>query len=238
MKKRVLKAIYQHFDLWSSELDFACRKGCSVCCTQNVTMTSLEGDYIMDFIRENRTEEWLRETMVFTVPLATPAVTTNEYAKACLDGRDIDPGNVFFEGTCPFLSKGNCSIYEARPFSCRSFASMKICSPGSSASVPQFFLTAVTAVSQIIEHLDQRHLWGNMLNIVYLLSQQHERTEEVITADNQKKILLAQTGCRSAKPLPGFLVGEEDFPLVSPLLETIFDTEVQGKTIENILNNR
>jgi hypothetical protein len=42
----------------------------------------------------------------------------------------------------------------------------------------------------------------------------------------------------TAKPLPGFLLSEEEGPKVAKLLESIFDTEVDGKRIEDVLNGK
>jgi hypothetical protein len=42
----------------------------------------------------------------------------------------------------------------------------------------------------------------------------------------------------TAKPLPGFLLSEEEGLQVAQLLESIFDTEVDHKRIEDILNGK
>jgi hypothetical protein len=41
---------------------------------------------------------------------------------------------------------------------------------------------------------------------------------------------------QKCKPLPGFLIPPEDFELVQPLIQTIFSSQVNGKSVENILN--
>ena len=119
-----------------------------------------------------------------------------------------------------------------------SFASTMICRPGTNAAIPQHYMTAVTAVSQVIEHLDQRNLWGNMLHVMYLLAQQNSKTEDPGYPENKKRLVCAQASCRSSKPLPGFLIPEEDFPHLEPLIREIFDTKIGSRRIEDILNNR
>jgi hypothetical protein len=42
-KLAVLEKIYGIYDDFSGGLNLSCKKGCSLCCTQNVTMTTLEG---------------------------------------------------------------------------------------------------------------------------------------------------------------------------------------------------
>ena len=47
MKQQILFTIYDIFDQWNSDLDKACQRGCSGCCTQNVTITAVEGEAIL-----------------------------------------------------------------------------------------------------------------------------------------------------------------------------------------------
>ncbi len=237
MKKIILKSIYESFDSWALQFSPACRKGCSTCCTRDVMVTAVEAETIIDHISENHMEKWLAAKLDGDLPRIMPSFTTNENAQACLNGTELVPELGSNGGVCPFLENGTCSIYNARPFSCRSFVSTKICRPGTNAAIPPHYMTAVTAVSQVIEHLDQRYLWGNMLHVIYLLAQQNSTTEDQRYPENKKRLLRAQTSCRTSKPLPGFLIPEEDFPHVEPLIGAIFDTQIGARRIEDILNN-
>lgn len=226
MKQLILEKIFAFFDSWGSQISFACRKGCATCCTQDVTMTAVEGDMITGFLKKQNRQHWLMEKLGKGLPLHYPTCTTNEYARACLNGDDIDPGSGSFNKTCPFLEENLCTIYEVRPFSCRVFASEQICRKGISASLPQYYLSGATAVSQVIEHLGQGRPWGNMLHILT-----HAASENKDAEPNPDQ-------CRTAQPLPGFLIGENDYPHVAPLLEQIFNAEISGRKIEDILNGR
>jgi Fe-S-cluster containining protein len=238
MKQQVVKTIYRHFDDWSSsQLTTACCRGCTTCCTQNVTITALEGEIIIDYIRERGLAKWFTKKLEENLPDESPVMTTNQFAKACLEEKETDPGQGSFSKRCPFLASGSCMIYEARPFGCRSFISTSTCIPGFPASVPQYFMSAVTAVNQIIEHLGQKEYWGNMLHVLYLLAAS-ERSFSSLWPVNPEKRVIAQTSCLTATPLPGFLISQDDFPKVVPLLNMIFDSEVRGKKIEDILNNK
>lgn len=222
MKQRILQIIYSCFDNWSDRVAFACRKGCAVCCTQSVTMTAAEGTLIMSYVREHDLLGWLMGKLSQGVPKHELTCTTNEYAQACLSGQSSDPGINPFQKTCPFLHNDLCSIYPARPFSCRCFASQVVCGRGISASVPDYYLSGAAAVSQIIEHLDQGKPWGNMLHLLSLLSGYN----------------MTEVCSLTSRPLPGFLLSETDYAHVAPLIEDIFGAAIDDKTVEDILNGR
>lgn len=239
MKDKILQAIYTCFETWSvnNDTDFACCKGCSTCCSQNVTITATEGEEILRYvIKENMVEQFARK-LVQAGEINRPKVTTNDFAKACLDGRDIDPETATNHGECPFLQDNVCSIYPVRPFSCRLFVSTITCGPKTPAQVSDLHLEASTAVTQVIEHLGQKEYWGNMIDVLLAMldiSAYREIAEKI----NQTIIMQAKMKTLSAKPLPGFLLSEEQGPQVAQLLKSIFDTEVDGKRIEDILNGK
>ncbi len=54
----------------------------------------------------------------------------------------------------------------------------------------------------------------------------------------QTRIIEARLRTLTAKPLPGFLLSEEEGVKVTQLLESIFAAEVGGKRLEDILNGR
>ena len=222
MKQQILQIIYECFEAWSSRVAFACRKGCSVCCTQSVTMTQVEGDFIVAHIQQNDLMDWFEDKLALELPDHELSSTTNEYARACLEGESGDPGAHPHEKICPFLENGLCSIYASRPFSCRCFASQVTCGRGISASVPDYYLSGATAVSQIIEHLDQNNPWGNMLHLLALRFGFHG----------------GKARCLTSRPLPGFLISETDYPHVAPLIEDIFAAKIGTVSVEDVLNGR
>lgn len=72
-----------------------CRKGCSHCCHYRVSISSLEADYIEK--------------------------------KAGVKSRKKQPFSIlksYHGAPCPFLENGSCSIYDARPYPCRTLVSM------------------------------------------------------------------------------------------------------------------
>ena len=63
MKEQILKTIYDIFEEWSKDLPVACHRGCSVCCTRNVTITAVEGELILRYIRKIQKERWFAEKL-------------------------------------------------------------------------------------------------------------------------------------------------------------------------------
>ena len=240
MKRQVLKIIYQVFDRWTAGFSFACRRGCAVCCTRDVMVTRPEAQLLLDYILEEHGSRWLAEKLSET-PIPWPLTqTTNDYAAACLEGKEMIDKDRRRSGVCPFLEDNVCSVYPARPFSCRCFASSRTCRTDSAALLPTHYLSGSTALSQIIEHLGQFDLWGNMLDLLFLMAPapltgngdvhyQHDLGEAGS---------IARANCLTAKPLPGFLVEEQDGEPVGALLDSVFNKRIGVKTVEDILNNR
>ena len=230
MKKQILEIIFSRFHSWSDQFGFACARGCAFCCTRDVMITAPEGELLLDFIACTHGLEWLRAKLDRHPAAQTLSQTTNEYAAACLAGRDSETEEVRSGGTCPFLEDNVCTVYPARPFACRCLVSTSICRRGGNAALPAGYLSAATAVSQIIEHLGQFRPWGNMLTILSLLG-------SAAGADGPG---LAETRgrCRTARPLPGFLIEEELSGTVVPLLDDILHSRIGERTVEDILNGR
>lgn len=87
----------------------ACRAGCTWCCHFSVDVRAVEVFSILDFVQRNLSQD--EKERIFS------EIRTNAAALKGLDewqrmGRNIK---------CPFLSNGRCSIYEARPQTCRNY---------------------------------------------------------------------------------------------------------------------
>ncbi|GAB6193614.1 YkgJ family cysteine cluster protein [Desulfocastanea catecholica] len=237
MKQQILHTIYDIFDQWNSEPGVACRKGCSYCCTQNVTITALEGESILRYIVAEGMSSWLAEKLSCPPGHQPPRMTTNDFAEACLEGREVDPGDQQNLSVCPFLEDNLCRIYPVRPFGCRLFISTRTCSALHPARISDEYFEAATAVSQLLEHLGQKEYWGNMLDVLPALLDIRE-FEEI--AGQLTPILSRQARLQTltARPLPGFLLSEEHAQKVAPLLQKIFDTEINGRRVEDVLNGQ
>ena len=226
--QRILSTIYEQFANWCEKTPtpWACQKGCSCCCTQNVTITTQEGQVIIDGLNRDNRLDLLNKRLAGPLSPTRPRYTFNTMARACLAGKTLPAEEVQTStASCPFLENSCCTIYPFRPFSCRSFLSKRTCAPDQPAEVDDAHLAATTAIGQLLEHLSQRQPWGNMLDLLPLLLSE----KSIDSLPPSPHVLRAQ-------PMPGFLLGPEVYDQVAPLIEAIFATRVDSQTIEDILN--
>ncbi len=87
----------------------ACGAGCSWCCYFSVDVRAVEVFGILDFVERTFAPE--DKARVYSEVRANSAMLRN------LDEEERMTRNV----KCPFLSAGRCSIYEARPQTCRNY---------------------------------------------------------------------------------------------------------------------
>ncbi len=185
-----LEAVYRFHDSLTARFGLVCTGGCATCCSVNVTMTSLEGDYLRRAEVLQEPDLVKRLGRAADRPYFRPHLTTNELAQACFLRRDapVETGE-HGEGTCPLLDRsGHCTVYDHRPFACRAMVSLERCVGQGEAVMPPFLFTLNLALCQVIEHLDRDGVSGNMLD------------------------LLTDHWNRSVpnRPLPGFLVPPEE----------------------------
>ncbi len=236
MKEAIYQTIIDQFAQWAASYDRACSRGCSPCCTANVTITALEGERILSYIRNNRWEAWFAERIAQPRSLSRPWMTTNQFAQACLNGQEADLEENSCISTCPFLEEDICRIYPVRPFSCRCFISTAHCSTLQPALISEHYLSASTAMMQLIEHLGQKEYWGNMIDVLLALCDISVNASIAQQLDNPSLIMQARLHTHTASPLPGFLFTEADEMRIRPLLAAIFATKIADATIEKILN--
>lgn len=237
MKQEILSAIYNTFEEWAQPNSICCMEGCSSCCTQNVTMTALEGERVLQFVKENKPDGWLSKRLNSLGNYSPPSMTFNEFADNCFQGIESTPDTYSNNAPCPFLENDSCSIYPVRPFGCRMFISAKPCSETEKAVVSETYVEGATAMCQLIEHLGQKEAWGSMYDVLLCLldsRKYHNINNTIAKAVIQK----AQMRVKSAKPLPGFLITEKEEKNIQQLINNILLTSIDGKTIEDIFNNK
>jgi len=208
---KALLTIYDHFANWAKDFDFACEKGCATCCTQSVTMTTLEGELIYDFIMTNKPELIsLLENLPENSP--APATTTNQFAAACFSEKEVEHETAWDLSPCVFLRENCCTIYPVRSFMCRSFGSRIRCEESGEAYVDPLFLTLNTIIMQCIEHLDQGRPWGNMNTILRSIA-------------NRKTNASIQNTCSEllAEPIPGFLIPPDEADKLHNQIKALLD---------------
>jgi Fe-S-cluster containining protein len=228
-KKEVLLAVYGVYASWVERFPLACRKGCNTCCTQSVNMTSMEGEIILDFVKGADREKWLLEKLAGVAPgKGRQALTLNQFAGACLKHREIsgEPGGNWDFTPCFFLEEGLCSIYEARPFGCRSFGSFVQCATESEAQMAPLHLAVNTVFTQIIEHVSSDGGYcSSMADILHSLV--------------GSPILIDKMHLLPAQPVPGFLLESHEIKVVQHLLQQLqgqfSEKGIFGDLIDNFL---
>ena len=224
LKTKLLNTIYPVYESFVDSSSFACRKGCSSCCTQSVTLTALEGTIILEYVHQRNTDALIRLAgKLAGASPSTPSCTTNQFARACLEGKETanEPGTWSF-APCIFLSDRSCSIYPVRPFGCRSFVSTICCDKKGTAQLPTEFISLNSAVMQIIEHIDQGNIWGNMIDVLRFLLESRSVPK--------KGASLTSSGMLLSQPSPGLLLPPEDEKYVSVFLTILYDKKVEDKS--------
>ena len=205
-----LEKIYRLYDDYMDSFSFACKKFCSECCTTSVTLTSVEGRYIDHFL-DGQKKARLYQHMGGHIhtPRYQPALTTNSYARMCLEGKtpppELQPEKPV---ACPFLESDLCAIYPVRPFGCRCMLSTPVCRQNGSARIDELTLTVNTLFLQIIEHLDPSGFFGSLIDVLLCLgADPAHRASECITVANQ--------------PISRLMIPPEHREKIQPLLNTL-----------------
>jgi Fe-S-cluster containining protein len=236
-KIALLETIYTIIDTSDWSLPTVCGKGCSTCCTANVTITAVEGEKILRYAVDHGWQQWLAERLASTSPHPPPQYTLNDFAQACLAGRELLEDPCIDGAPCPFLDNHCCRIYPARPLACRLFVSTELCRADLPASVPQWYFDAATAVSQIVEHLGQKEYWGRMQDVLLALLD-IRRYSSIAAYVEPTLIIQARLRTLTARPLPGYLFSEDPDNRISGLLHRLLDGEVDGHRLGDILDGR
>ncbi|MEW5910790.1 MAG: hypothetical protein AB1659_13380 [Thermodesulfobacteriota bacterium] len=204
-----LERIYRFFDAHTSELKPICSKGCASCCTGNVTMTSLEGRFLLKTLPRDR-----RRALISILrskshePRFHPNITVNRMAKLYSEGREVDdPEPDPDPERCPLLKNGICMAYEGRPMMCRSMISKTPCSENGYAEMDPYSFTTGTVCLQLIEHIDTSGFFGNLTDVLLeLLGEETLRRKLISThplrilmvpPEHQEKLLPAVEALQS-----------------------------------------
>lgn len=246
IRQDLLAVVYYSFERWlqACSLHLACRKGCAVCCTQEVNVTAVEADLIHDYVRHHGLGAWLAEKLEIAPGGRKPLQTTNEFAEKCLTGRQEEAPEVSeaLEPTmaqaCLFLQEDKCRIYPVRPFACRCMASLHSCRPHDSAELPAYYITASTAGQQLIEHIGQGQYWGNIYDVLLALCDQANNEATARYLASASGVAQARVRLKKARPLPGFLITDDEYEPVSSFIQSVLQEKIAGKKVEDILNGK
>jgi hypothetical protein len=218
-KLTVLNKIYRLYDDFTDSLKIACQKYCAECCTPDVTLTTLEGYLIADYlISKGRQDLFEHIQCAISGSRFKPRTTFNRLALLCAKGDD-PPQETHHGGGegCSLLTGGLCPIYSVRPFGCRCFISEKDCSPAGYAKVDPFVMTVNTVYLQVIEHIDATGFSGNFADVMMLMAKKENR-------DRYKRNTLEHSGADfvSNLPIEVLMVPPEHRNKVTPILNALF----------------
>jgi Fe-S-cluster containining protein len=220
-KSELLAALYAAYEKLTQKFHFACREGCSTCCTQSVTLTTIEGAEIMRFLQDTA-------AVGPFAPLpdkhkrCRPQYTANGYARLFLEQNggmesEDEPWNF---APCVFLAENTCAIYPVRPFDCRCLVSLQNCALSGTAEMFPALVTLNSVGRQILEHLDDGGLWGNIYDVLDYLNS----TGNELLNSGQRRVVGKSGNEFSLLPtekIPGFLIPPEDRNLVRQFLTSL-----------------
>ena len=218
-KLAVLNNIYRCYDEFTNPLKIACQKYCAMCCTPNVTMTTLEGYLIVDFlISKGRRDLFERIQKAMAGGRFKPRTTTNRLAVLCAKGDEPPHETRYDEGKrCPLLTEDLCPIYPVRPFGCRCFISEKDCNPTGYANIDPFIITVNTIYLQVLEHIDAAGFSGNFADVMQWMAKKENRERYKSNALKQRYADFV-----SNRPIEVLMVPPEHRNKIKPIINTLF----------------
>jgi len=217
-KIALLDQLYSLFDDFAGTETIACKRQCATCCTCNMTLTTLEGYKIISLL-----DARAKSTLVQHIYDAAeqrrfkPQITTNQMAQHCMTDQEI-PDEIIDPawGSCPLLSEKECSIYQLRPFGCRCMMSKTNCADTGYADIDEFTLTVANLFNQVIEHLDQEGMTGNLIDVLLFLgNDKNLKTYQSDTMGINAKKLIPNS------PIPVLMIPPEHRKRIEPLLESL-----------------
>jgi len=217
-KLSVLDKIYRIYDDFACDLDVACKIYCAGCCTRNVTMTTIEGYKIVEYMISNgKTDLFKNVQKDIDKKRFQPKLTTNALADLCVSGKDIpDEEGDYKWGTCPLLTKNECPIYTVRPFGCRCFVSTVKCGEKGYADVDPFVITVNNLFLQYIEHIDLHGCSGNLSDVLLFL-----KSKEMLESYREGSLNFTDSGLSSNRLIPVLLIPPEHRLRIQPILQRL-----------------
>ncbi len=216
-----LNKIYLLYDQIMDSATVTCGPTCARCCTCNVTLTSLEARFMTATLPAT-----LRKTLHTSVTQSFPAkryipqMTTNQFARLCMEGKDIpDEENDPSWGKCPLLENDLCIIYDVRPFGCRAMMSETDCRDTGCAQMPSWALTVNNVFLQAIEHLDQNGYSGNLSDMLQTTLSGNDLTHQDMQNHDPKNDALFVKN----EPIKCLMIPPEHRERMDPIVKNLSD---------------
>jgi Fe-S-cluster containining protein len=221
----VLQKLDRIYEDFVAEYEVACRKRCAVCCTCNVTLTTLEGLLLINQVADEQQKPLFAQIKKsIAQPRFQPTTSINQMAQMCMLGLDIpdesaDPAM----GDCPLLDQDTCPVYRSRPFACRAMLSTVSCSPGSQAEITPFVLTVNQVFLQYLEAIDVPGFSGNLIDILTFLSNPLQQRKY-----QTGQIAAIPAGLTKNLQIPVLMIPPEHRERIGPLLQKVRHAIQQG----------
>jgi Fe-S-cluster containining protein len=220
---RLLEVAYRWYDeIARSFPDWACRPGCSICCTSSVILTTLEAAYLWEkntALLRTLLSDWDGDDSL--PPLK---MTANEQAALCIAEEDFEDVAVHLSGAqCPLLGDDHCQCYEARPLMCRMMFSSLQCQETGRAEMPSYMLSLNIACLQLLEDMDQRGGSGYLIHVL-----PHFDDADFAETYKAGRDWADFFGLCQNRPNPGFIVPPEDRAWVEHQLRRLEELQKKG----------
>ena len=217
-KLQALQQVYGIYDRFVEDLKIICEKYCSSCCTCNVTLTTLEGYWIIDhFIRSEGSDRFEQIARYPDTERFHPKMTTNMLAERCAEGGEIPEELIDPQwGTCVFLEANLCALYRFRPFGCRCMLSRINCRDTGAADMDDFVVSVNTLFLQTIEHIDADGYSGNLVDILRLMAGETHRTDYACGSLSVSGLRLIRN-----RPMKKLFVPPEHRVRIQPILRSL-----------------
>ncbi len=213
-----LEQIYRVLDDTLDSRDLACHRGCSACCTQNVTMTTLEGYRVLAHLDPAVAGTLFKRLAALKIESRFQLdFTLNEQALQFTgDDSDAEDPDLSDIGICPLLIDDICLIYADRPLACRTMVSTHDCRSTGYAAMDPFLLSVGNVFLQFTEHIDQNGLTGNLIDVLQHLSDLSTRRQY-----ESGKTMEPKSGLPVNHPLSVLMVPPEHRQKISPILKML-----------------
>jgi len=222
-KLTALDQIYRIYDDFSADLVVACKKGCSLCCTHNVILTTLEGYKIVSCLESNDKSILFKKIRLGLKEGRLQArITTNTLADFCIQGKEVpEEEDASMTDKCPILTDDECPVYPLRPFGCRCFVSKAMCRENGWAEVDPYVLTVNTIFLQYIEHIDAKGASGNLTDVLSFMESQENRERY-----RQNALKNFSSNLISNRPMKVLMIPPEHRITVRPILSRLQQIKV------------
>jgi len=210
---QILKDIYAIYDDAIRNEPVACQLYCTTCCTLNVTLTSLEGGYILTYLKNNNQSDHIQSLYpASSQNRFQPKQTINHMASETINHNSFSEETIpDTNAECPFLSQSRCTIYPVRPFACRCMRSIHQCDTIGYAEMSPLLLSINTLFQQFIEHMDHTGFFGNMIDVLLYMKEYLNYSQYPYSIKDLPSNLIRN------KPAKSFIISNDHIDDIEPI---------------------